>query len=185
MSLAFMHREYRLHRDIKSDNVLINYDGHVKVADFGFAINLTSEQSKRTSVVGTPYWMAPELIRGSEYDYKVDVWSTGITAIEMAEGEPPLLNEPPLRALLLITTNRSPTLKKKQMWTTEFHHFLATCLHMHPEKRSSSEQLLLHPFIQVYPLPLTAPFTVRLLQALLALLLSQSFLVLPLLYHRY
>ena len=71
MALAFMHREYRLHRDIKSDNVLINYDGEVKVADFGFAINLTSEQLKRTSVVGTPYWMAPELIRGQEYDSKV------------------------------------------------------------------------------------------------------------------
>jgi serine/threonine protein kinase len=148
MSLAFMHREYRLHRDIKSDNVLINFDGQVKVADFGFAINLTSEQSKRTSVVGTPYWMAPELIRGSEYDYKVDVWSTGITAIEMAEGEPPLLNEPPLRALLLITTNRSPILKKKQMWTAEFHHFLFMCLQMNPDKRASAELLLLHPFIQ-------------------------------------
>lgn len=73
MALAFMHREYRLHRDIKSDNVLVNYEGEVKVADFGFAINLTSEQLKRTSVVGTPYWMAPELIRGQEYDSKVRV----------------------------------------------------------------------------------------------------------------
>ncbi len=71
MALAFMHREYRLHRDIKSDNVLINYEGEVKVADFGFAINLTAEHSKRSSVVGTPYWMAPELIRGLEYDSKV------------------------------------------------------------------------------------------------------------------
>jgi serine/threonine protein kinase len=71
MALSFMHREYRLHRDIKSDNVLINLEGEVKVADFGFAINLTSEQVKRTSVVGTPYWMAPELIRGLEYDSKV------------------------------------------------------------------------------------------------------------------
>jgi hypothetical protein len=72
MALAFVHRSYRLHRDIKSDNVLVDYDGNVKVADFGFAINLTSEQAKRTSVVGTPYWMAPELIRGQEYDAKVD-----------------------------------------------------------------------------------------------------------------
>lgn len=149
MALAFMHREYRLHRDIKSDNVLINFEGEVKVADFGFAINLTSEQSKRTSVVGTPYWMAPELIRGLEYDSKVDVWSLGITAIEMAEGEPPLLNEPPLRALLLITTNKSPTLNMKKMtWSEEFNHFLAQCLQLIPEKRSSADQLLLHPFIQ-------------------------------------
>ena len=88
-----------------------NKSGAVKIADFGFAINLTSEASKRTSVVGTPYWMAPELIRGQEYDFKVDVWSLGITAIEMAEGEPPLMREPPLRALLLITINPPPTLK--------------------------------------------------------------------------
>lgn len=148
MALSFMHREYRLHRDIKSDNVLINLEGEVKVADFGFAINLTSEQLKRTSVVGTPYWMAPELIRGLEYDSKVDIWSLGITAIEMAEGEPPLLNEPPLRALLLITTNKAPTLNKKHRWSQEFHHFLAQCLQLNPEKRASAEQLLLHPFIQ-------------------------------------
>lgn len=149
MALAFMHREYRLHRDIKSDNVLINLEGEVKVADFGFAINLTSDQSKRTSVVGTPYWMAPELIRGQEYDSKVDIWSLGITAIEMAEGEPPLLNEPPLRALLLITTNKSPQLNNKRVrWSQEFNHFVEQCLHISPEKRASADQLLLHPFIQ-------------------------------------
>lgn len=88
-----MHRHHRLHRDIKSDNILIDLDGHVKLADLGFAVGLTSEQSRRTSVVGTPYWMAPELIRGLEYDSKVDVWSLGITAIEMADGEPPLMND--------------------------------------------------------------------------------------------
>lgn len=149
MALAFMHREFRLHRDIKSDNVLINFDGEVKVADFGFAINLTSDQVKRTSVVGTPYWMAPELIRGQEYDSKVDIWSLGITAIEMAEGEPPLLNEPPLRALLLITTNKAPTLNMKRVrWSQEFNHFLAQCLQLSPDKRASAEQLLMHPFIQ-------------------------------------
>jgi serine/threonine protein kinase len=92
--------------------------------------------------------MAPELIRGLEYDSKVDIWSLGITAIEMAEGEPPLLNEPPLRALLLITTNKAPTLNKKYRWSQEFHHFLAQCLQLNPEKRASADQLLLHPFIQ-------------------------------------
>lgn len=149
MALTFMHRAYRLHRDIKSDNVLINFDGEVKVADFGFAINLTSEQSKRTSVVGTPYWMAPELIRGQEYDSKVDIWSLGVTAIEMAEGEPPLLNEPPLRALLLITTNKSPTLNNKRVrWSQEFNHFIEQCLQIPVAKRASADQLLLHPFIQ-------------------------------------
>jgi serine/threonine protein kinase len=97
MGLACLHRQHRLHRDIKSDNILADFNGAVKIADFGFAAGLTEEQDKRKSVVGTPYWMAPELIRGQEYDAKVDVWSTGITAIEMAEGEPPHLNEPPLR----------------------------------------------------------------------------------------
>ena len=86
MALAFLHRQHRLHRDIKSDNILVNKEGVVKIADFGFAINLTEEHNKRRSVVGTPYWMAPELIRGLEYDAKVDVWSMGITALEMADG---------------------------------------------------------------------------------------------------
>lgn len=148
MSLAYMHRMYRLHRDIKSDNVLVNLEGAVKIADFGFAIGLTNEESKRTSVVGTPYWMAPELIKGQQYDYKVDVWSLGITLIEMAEGEPPLYKEPPLRALLLITVNPSPRLREPTKWSQSMNHFLARCLEADPAKRSSAEQLLMHPFLQ-------------------------------------
>jgi serine/threonine protein kinase len=93
------------------------------------------------------YRMAPELIRGQEYDSKVDIWSLGITAIEMAEGEPPLLNEPPLRALLLITINPAPTLKAPN-WSPAIRHFLARCLEVKPDKRSSAEQLLLHPFLK-------------------------------------
>lgn len=156
-ALSFMHKEHRLHRDIKSDNILISHEGDVKIADFGFAIHLTSEQNKRTSVVGTPYWMAPELIRGLEYDSKVDIWSLGITAIEMAEGEPPLLNEPPLRALLLITTSPSPTLSSPSPrglpngtninWSSNFLHFLSQCLQIDPKKRSSADMLLMHPFM--------------------------------------
>lgn len=148
MGLSFLHRQHRLHRDIKSDNILVNFDGDVKIADFGFAVSLTSEMSKRNSVVGTPYWMAPELIRGQDYDKKVDVWSLGITAIEMAEGEPPLLNEAPLRALLLITLNGAPELKNKSLWTKEFHHFLARSCDVSVEKRADADQLLLHPFIK-------------------------------------
>uniref|UniRef100_A0A7S3PIG8 Protein kinase domain-containing protein n=1 Tax=Aplanochytrium stocchinoi TaxID=215587 RepID=A0A7S3PIG8_9STRA len=145
--LAFLHRQHRLHRDIKSDNVLVDLDGRVKLADFGFAVNLTEETQKRKSVVGTPYWMAPELIRGLEYDDRVDVWSLGITAIEMAEGEPPLINEKPLRALLLITVNPPPTLQHASRWSPEFHHFLKSCLTANPERRATCEQLLMHPFI--------------------------------------
>jgi serine/threonine protein kinase len=127
----------------------VDRQGRVKVADFGFAISLTKEEDKRTSVVGTPYWMAPELIRGAEYDGKVrrvllyyalvpqlpvvyapqvDIWSTAITAIEMAEGEPPLLNEPPLRALLIITTSEPPRLKAQNRWSPNFIHFMSRCL---------------------------------------------------------
>ena len=148
MALAYCHRMYRLHRDIKSDNVLVNLEGAVKIADFGFAIGLTNEESKRTSVVGTPYWMAPELIKGLQYDYKVDVWSLGITLIEMAEGEPPLYKEPPLRALLLITVNPPPRFREPEKWSQSMSHFLARCLEPDPAKRSSAEQLLLHPFLQ-------------------------------------
>lgn len=154
MALAYMHRQYRLHRDIKSDNVLVGRDGEVKVADFGFAVSLTNQEAKRTSVVGTPYWMAPELIRGQPYDAKVDIWSLGITALEMAEGEPPFLNEPPLRALLLITISDPPSLNDSIVpphcppWTKAFKHFLKCTVEVKAEKRATAEQLLMHPFIQ-------------------------------------
>ena len=127
---------------------VVNFDGDVKLADFGFAINLTEEESKRTSVVGTPYWMAPELIRGQKYDSKVDIWSLGITLIEMAEGEPPLLKEPPLRALLMITIN-PPAKLKSAMWSPTIVHFLSLCLEVNPERRSTAERLLMHPFIKM------------------------------------
>ncbi|CAM9350121.1 unnamed protein product [Ectocarpus sp. 12 AP-2014] len=148
LALAFMHHQFRLHRDIKSDNVLVDLEGKVKLADFGFAAALTAEQDKRASVVGTPYWMAPEIIKGLEYDGKVDVWSMGITALEMAEGEPPLLHEPPLRALLLISINPSPRLKDPNKWSQGFVHFLASSLDVEVEKRYTADQLLQHPFIQ-------------------------------------
>ena len=96
-ALQYLHHNNRLHRDIKSDNVLINTRGEIKIADFGFAVGLTEEEDRRKSVVGTPFWMAPELIRGCGYDGSVDVWSLGITVLEMTNGEPPYYREPPLR----------------------------------------------------------------------------------------
>lgn len=148
MGLAYMHRSHRLHRDIKSDNIMVDFSGAVKIADFGFAVGLTEEEDKRRSVVGTPYWMAPELIRGMEYDDRVDVWSLGITALEMADGEPPWLHEPPLRALLLITTEGTPGVRHPTRWSSAFKHFLKCCLHLNASKRATAEQLLMHPFIK-------------------------------------
>ena len=145
--LMFLHKSFRLHRDIKSDNVLVNFDGQVKLADFGFAVNLTSEESKRSSVVGTPYWMAPELIKAEQYDSSVDIWSLGITLIEMAEGEPPFMSLPVLKALLTITTRPPSTLKDKS-WSPAMKDFLAQCLAASPKKRASAEKLLMHPFIE-------------------------------------
>lgn len=128
--------------------MLVDLDGRVKLADFGFAAEATKEQAKRQTTVGTPYWMAPELIQGRKYDAKVDVWSLGVTLIEMAQKDPPLIDEPALRALLLITINPSPTLKQPAAWSPECPHFLAKCVTKDPTKRASAAQLLLHPFMR-------------------------------------
>lgn len=146
-ALDFLHKDRRMHRDIKSDNILVSKTGEIKIADFGFAVNLTSEQDKRKSVVGTPYWMAPELIRGQEYDEKVDVWSMGITAMEMAELEPPYLDEPPLRALLMITTNGTPKFKSPQTWSAEFKDYVSKSCDVEMATRPSCATLLRHPFM--------------------------------------
>mmetsp|Transcript_13793 Transcript_13793/g.43595 ORF Transcript_13793/g.43595 Transcript_13793/m.43595 type:complete len:460 (+) Transcript_13793:143-1522(+) len=146
-ALSFMHRQHRVHRDIKSDNILVDYDGRVKIGDFGFATSLTRETMKRNSVVGTPFWMAPELIKSQSYDCKVDIWSLAITGLEMADGEPPLMHEPVMRALFLITVNEAPTLQAPQSWSDSLNHFLKKMLVKDPEQRASADQLLLHPLL--------------------------------------
>ena len=109
--LASLHKRNIMHRDIKSDNILVNEQGDLKLADFGYAAQLTIEKSKRNSKVGTVCWMAPELIRGkSSYDIKVDIWSFGIFALELADGEPPYISEPQQKVLYLIVTKDAPTL---------------------------------------------------------------------------
>jgi serine/threonine protein kinase len=146
--LEYIHSLHRIHRDIKSDNILLGAKGEVKLADFGYAAQLTQQKSKRNTIVGTPYWMAPELIRGQEYDYKVDIWSLGIMAMEMAEGEPPYMDFPPLRALFLITTKGIPPLKEAEKWSQEFQDFVAKCLEKESEKRPNATELLKHPFLK-------------------------------------
>eukprot|EP01094_Clydonella_sp_ATCC50884_P002732 TRINITY_DN12082_c0_g1_i1.p1 TRINITY_DN12082_c0_g1~~TRINITY_DN12082_c0_g1_i1.p1 ORF type:complete len:626 (+),score=159.96 TRINITY_DN12082_c0_g1_i1:147-1880(+) len=148
-ALEMMHAANRIHRDIKSDNILLSLGGEVKLADFGYCTQLTAENTKRNSVVGTPYWMAPELIRGQDYGVKVDVWSLGIAAIEMAEGEPPYLDFPPLRALFLIATHGSPSLKDAEKWSDTFKSFLNACLEVDAAKRPTATELLEHKFIKM------------------------------------
>ena len=147
-ALAFLHTRARIHRDIKSDNILLGLDGAVKLADFGYCVQLTQEQTKRNSLVGTPYWMAPELIRTDFYDEAVDVWSLGILTIEAAERVPPLFDEPIMRALYLITSQGPPRLSDEGKWSPQMKDWLARSLRMEPTSRIRSEQLLCHPFLK-------------------------------------
>jgi len=148
-ALIYVHSMKRIHRDIKSDNILLNMFGEVKLADFGYCAQLTESVTKRNSVVGTPYWMAPELIRGQDYSTAVDIWSLGIATLEMAEGEPPYIEYPPLRALFLIATNGSPGLKEPEKWSDVFKDFLRLCTITEPENRASAPELLEHPFLKM------------------------------------
>lgn len=146
LGLDVLHRHKQIHRDLKSDNILVDKNGRIKVADFGFAIQLTKEQKNRKSVVGTPAWMAPELIKKEMYNELVDVWSVGVIAVELAEGEPPFLRLPALKAMYFISTKDAYRLNKMK-FSENYCDFVARCLEKDIKKRWSIRQLLKHPFI--------------------------------------
>lgn len=148
--LNYLHTHRILHRDVKAGNVLLTSEGKSKLADFGVSAQLTHTMQKKNTMVGSPYWMAPEVISQKKkegYDAKTDIWSLGITAIELAEGKPPLFDVASLRVIFIIPVRDSPKLKEPQKWSEEFNDFIATCLQKDPAKRPSSGSLLSHPFI--------------------------------------
>uniref|UniRef100_A0A8C6Y8R2 non-specific serine/threonine protein kinase n=1 Tax=Naja naja TaxID=35670 RepID=A0A8C6Y8R2_NAJNA len=153
--LSHLHQHKVIHRDIKGQNVLLTENAEVKLVDFGVSAQLDRTVGRRNTFIGTPYWMAPEVIACDEnpdatYDFKSDLWSLGITAIEMAEGAPPLCDMHPMRALFLIPRNPAPRLKSKK-WSKKFQSFIESCLVKNHGQRPSTEQLMKHPFIRDQP----------------------------------
>lgn len=150
--LHFLHTHKVIHRDLKAGNLLLTNEGNIKLADFGVSAKNKKTIQRRTTFIGTPYWMAPEVIvtetcKDDPYDYKADIWSAGVTLIELAEMQPPYHDMHPMRVLFKIPKADPPTLQFKNRWSKDFHDFLSLCVVKSPEMRSSAADLLEHPFI--------------------------------------
>ncbi|KAI5102740.1 mitogen-activated protein kinase kinase kinase kinase 3 isoform X1, partial [Silurus meridionalis] len=163
--LYYLHNKGKMHRDIKGANILLTDNGYVKLADFGVSAQISATLAKRKSFIGTPYWMAPEVAaveRKGGYNQLCDIWAVGITAIELAELQPPMFDLHPMRALFLMTKSnfQPPKLKDKLKWTSNFHHFVKMALIKNPKKRPTADKLLQHPFVSQ---PLSRTLAIELL----------------------
>lgn len=126
--LQFLHESKKIHRDVKAGNILLNHEGYAKLADFGVSAQMMNSYSKKNSRIGTPYWMSPEVIKKSEHNQSTDIWSLGITCIELAEGEPPYSEIKPWKAMMNIISNPPNSLSKPQLWSKQFNSFVSTYL---------------------------------------------------------
>lgn len=147
-ALAFLHNEGLIHRDIKSDSILLARDGSVKLSDFGFCAQVSAQVPRRRSLVGTPYWLSPEIISRQSYGPEVDIWSMGIMIIEMVDGEPPFYNEPPIQAMKRIRDMPPPKLQNQSRISPCLGDFLSRMLIKEPSQRATARELLQHPFLQ-------------------------------------
>ena len=145
--LIFLHEQKKIHRDIKAGNILLSNNGYAKLGDFGVSAELMHSFSKKVSKIGTPYWMSPEVISQNKYDCKCDIWSLGITCIELAEGEPPYSEVRTFLVMKKIINNPPKGLSNPELWTQEFNDFVGKCLTFEPEKRPSAKALIKHDFI--------------------------------------
>ena len=145
--LEYMHDSRKIHRDIKAGNILLDRHGNAKLADFGVSAQMMHTYCKQKTMAGTPHWMSPEVLSKSEYNKKTDIWSLGITAIEMAEGDPPYSNINYIKAMLLIPVQPAQQLTEPEKWSKAFNNFISRCLTIDIKQRPTAKELLLDPFI--------------------------------------